>query len=105
MIPPRQRYVFKNTILKWLSTGLVWALALSWFAWIGLLSTWVGTRPRTPSPATGQVIPYEDKGILYVTRGDLDTSRVILAICVVSGLLAFACYLADRKPWRRPISN
>jgi hypothetical protein len=105
MIPPGQRYMFKNKILKWLCAGFVWASLLTWFAWAILQDNWFQNRPRIPSPATGQVIPYDYKAVLYVTQQDLETSHMFLASCAIFGLLALACFLADRRPWRRPVSN
>jgi hypothetical protein len=105
MIPPRQRYVFKNKLLRVLSDTFSLSLLLSWFAYCGLVMSWAGHRPLSPVPTTGQVIPYNDHGVLFVTQRDLDTTHLILAFCVVFGLLAYVCYAADRKPWRKSNSN
>jgi hypothetical protein len=74
---------------------------LAWFAWSGVVASWSGNRLLRPTPATGQVIPYNDHGIFFVTLRDLITSDSILVVGVVLGLLSAACYLADAKPWRR----
>ncbi len=105
MIPPRQKYLFKSKLLKALRDVFSVGLLLSWFAYCGLVMSWVGHRPLTPAPATGQVIPYNNHGIMFVTQRDLDTTHIILAIFAAFSVLAFACYAADRRPWRKPISN
>jgi hypothetical protein len=105
MMQPRKKYAFKSKLPKVLYIAFGYGSLLSWFAWGNLQSSWFQTQPRTPSPATGHVIPYEDKVIVYVTQRDLDTTHAILAIVAASALLAIVSYLADHKPWRRQNSN
>ena len=105
MMSPRQRYRFKNTRLKVLHDGLSAGAFLTLLAWVGLVASWSGHRPQTPTPATGQTVPYNNHGVMFITQRDLDTSHAILVICVALGLLAYVAYLADRKPRRSPTST
>jgi hypothetical protein len=105
MSHPRRIYVFKSKVLKGLYIACAFGALLAWLANGVLVMSWPGDRPLTPVPATGQVIPYVEHGVIFVTQRDLNATHMILGVCVVLGFLAAACYVADRKPWRRPNSN
>ena len=101
----RRPHVFKNRHLKVLHYSFACGFALAGWAWGGLVMSWAGHRPLAPTPGTGQIIPYNNHGIMFVTQRDLDTTHILLGISVASGLLAYFCYVADRRPWLGPNSN
>lgn len=100
--PPPQPYVFRSKRLKLLCDLFMVGAVFVLFAFSGLVTSWAGHRPLAPNPATGQVIPYSNHGVMFVSQRDVDAAHLLLAICLGCGLAAFGCYLVDHRPWRRP---
>ena len=99
--PPPRPYVFRSRRLSLLRHLLLSGMVLAWFALGGLVMSWAGHRPLAPSPATGQVFPYNNHGVMFVSQRDLDATHLLLAVCAVCGALALGCYAIDRRPWRK----
>lgn len=105
MIAPQKPYAFRSKLLERLSHAFGCGLLFFWFAWGAVVWSWAGHRPFVATPATGQVIPYNNHGLMFVSKTDLNFSHLLLALAALCGVVAWAFYLADKKPWTKQISN
>ena len=58
--------------------ALACAGLLAWFTFIGLTMSWVGNRP--PKPNLDHPYPFNDHGMLYLSRADLWTAGTCLGV-------------------------
>jgi hypothetical protein len=68
-------------LFRGLARALEVGLLLAWFSWTGLVMSWAGHRPLRPDRE--HPYPYNDHGILYVSRDDLRVSHLLLGITLV----------------------
>ena len=69
----------------------------SGFQWFYLTASWAGLRPLEPMAATGQVHPFNNHGVLYVSDGDLAASNLLFAVILAAGGLGLACVLIAER--------
>ena len=92
-LPPPLR----SKTLDLTAKGFSVVAVICWFAWAGLQMGWAGRRPLVPTPSTGNVIPFNNHGIMYVTQRDLDTERLWLLAVVVSFAIVGLCHFIDDR--------
>lgn len=61
----------------------------AWMSNAFLVTSWAGHRALSPNWETGEVIPYNNHGIMYVTQRDLDSSHLLLAAAAALVVAAF----------------
>ncbi len=72
---------------------LAWIGLAFWFANFALVVSWAGHRPLSPVASTGNIIPYNNHGIMYVTQQDLNATHALLALSAVFIAAFGLCYL------------
>ncbi len=58
--------------LKLLASLCVASAMACWFQYESIQMSWAGRRPLRPNLLSGQIIPSENHGIMYVSEADLD---------------------------------
>jgi len=77
--------------------GLCLAVAVAcWFQYGGIQMSWAGRRPLTPNAATGEIIPFENHGTMYVSQADLDFLHYFIVPGLAFGAIGLLVVILDR---------
>jgi hypothetical protein len=67
-----------------------------WFQYLSIEMSWSGQRPLRPDPRSGNVIPVDDHGILYVSQSDLNFQHYFVVPGVIFGAVGITLVLVAR---------
>jgi hypothetical protein len=68
-----------------------------WWTTCGFVMSWTGHRPLEPDPATGDIYPFNNHGIMYVSSSDLFWWHFGLFISIGVFAAAVLCQAARKR--------
>lgn len=92
-------------VIEFVSALCLSSAVACWFQYGAIEMSWAGQRPLAPDASSGNVIPVNDHGILYVSQSDLNFQHYFVAPGLIFGgiglILALVHHIIREPETRR----
>jgi hypothetical protein len=86
--------------LKLLGELCVAAAVACWFQYAAIEMSWAGRRPLIADLATGQIISFDNHGLMYVSQSDLDFLHFFVAPGLLFGVIGAVLIVLHKVSYR-----